>query len=138
MELLVRLLDKENKEDTRLDAGCTKRGDVIVARPDGWSWGDKELEHDFWMIVKIPGLPESIGDTLTMQEVGDKEKNLLRKRMHGLNFDKLTKALKDQLTYPRKAPFIQLSPADIQGCREQKKAKANPFYVGPDNLTVIE
>lgn len=32
-----------------------KVGDIVVVRPDGWSWGKRECLPDF-LIVKVPGL----------------------------------------------------------------------------------
>lgn len=51
-ELLVRIIDKVN-DDPYLDVHCTKRGDVIVVRPDGWAWGQKEINNPEWRIVKL-------------------------------------------------------------------------------------
>ena len=52
-ELLVRVHDKIN-EDFYLNCQCTKRGDVIVARPDGWPWGKEELANPDWRNRKPP------------------------------------------------------------------------------------
>ena len=54
-ELLVRVVDKVN-DDPYLDCHCTKRGDVIVIAPDGWSWGREELTNPHWRIVKAPNI----------------------------------------------------------------------------------
>lgn len=51
-ELLVRVVDKVNS-DPYLDALCTKRGDVIVVKPDGWAWGGKERDNSEWRIIKL-------------------------------------------------------------------------------------
>jgi hypothetical protein len=55
-ELLVRVVDKVNKASARLDAQCTKRGDVIAVQPDGWTWGKQELVNPEWRILCVPGL----------------------------------------------------------------------------------
>ena len=54
-ELLVRSTDSIN-DDFYLNTKCTKRGDVIVACPDGWNWGTLELTHSFWRIVLAPAM----------------------------------------------------------------------------------
>jgi len=51
-EILLRVVDKINS-DFYLNCGCTKRGDVIVAQPDGWTWGVEELKNPDWRIVKL-------------------------------------------------------------------------------------
>jgi hypothetical protein len=55
-ELLVRVVDKINT-DFYLNTKCTKRGDVIVVRPDGWAWGSQELANPEWMILRLPKVP---------------------------------------------------------------------------------
>lgn len=54
-ELLLRVTDKINP-DFYLNTHCTKRGDVIVVAPDGWSWSALELTLPFWRILKVPAL----------------------------------------------------------------------------------
>ena len=57
-ELLIRVKDSYPLTGkSEFDAKASRRGDVIVVKEDGWSWGDKELSCDFWRIVKIPGVP---------------------------------------------------------------------------------
>lgn len=55
-ELLIRIRDKVNK-DFYFNARCTKRGDVILVKPDGWMWGVMELSHPDARIVKLPNIP---------------------------------------------------------------------------------
>lgn len=51
-EILVRVADTTPTLDT-----SSRRGDVIAVCEDGWPWGDKEFEHSFWRILKLPGVP---------------------------------------------------------------------------------
>lgn len=94
-ELLVRVVDKTN-DDPYLDVRCTKRGDVIVVKPDGWAWGKQELANPDWRIVKIdasieeclqllaPELPQSVTpDRMT------------RKRAFKIDLDKLDAGVTD-------------------------------------------
>jgi len=54
-ELLVRIVDKVNP-DFYLNCGCTKRGHVIAAHPDGWAWGREERANPEWRILMVPDL----------------------------------------------------------------------------------
>lgn len=54
-ELLVRVVDKVNP-DFYKNIQCTKRGDVILVQPDGWTWGKKELSNPDWRILALPGV----------------------------------------------------------------------------------
>lgn len=56
-EALIRVVDKTNA-DPYFDAQCTKRGDVIVVVPDGWSWGHEELINSDWRVLKLPNVSE--------------------------------------------------------------------------------
>ena len=53
-ELLVRVVDKVSV-DPVLDARLTKRGHVIVVRPDGWTWGTEELANPDWRLMRVAG-----------------------------------------------------------------------------------
>ncbi len=68
-ELLVRVNDKVNRDDFYLNCGCTKRGDVIVACPDGWNWGKQELINSDWTILKFPKIPVSVAESFLGPEV---------------------------------------------------------------------
>lgn len=67
-ELLIRVKDKINAVDYYKNFQCTKRGDVIVACPDGWNWGNDELSDPQYRIVKIPSLPLIDAQALTTPE----------------------------------------------------------------------
>jgi hypothetical protein len=62
-ELLVRIVDKINP-DFYLNTKCTKRGDVIVVRPDGWAWGSEELTNPQWTILRLPNVPLTEAEAL--------------------------------------------------------------------------
>lgn len=39
------------------DSGARwRKGEVVVARPDGWEWGTEELNSDKFIIVELPGV----------------------------------------------------------------------------------
>lgn len=54
-EFLIKAIDAHHP-DSKIDlAGCYKTGDVILAQPDGWSWGKEECLPKF-IILKVPGM----------------------------------------------------------------------------------
>lgn len=68
-EILLRVVDKINDSDFYLNCQCTKRGDVIVAKPDGWAWGVEELSNPDWRIVKFP-IANKVNHDLMLAELG--------------------------------------------------------------------
>lgn len=112
-ELLVRVVDKVN-EDFYLNCQCTKRGDVIVAVPDGWLWGKEELRDPQYRIIVMPGLSLGDAQSMTAPEF-DKDPNTpsktLKRRAFRLDLDALatTKAIADYLAdASRTQPSIKL------------------------------
>ena len=54
-EILIKAVSAVHADPVKDRAGCHKKGDPIIIRPDGWSWGSKETLPDF-VIIKVPGL----------------------------------------------------------------------------------
>lgn len=69
-ELLVRVRDVTHP-DPALDRLQSKRGDVVVICPDGWSWGREELTNPDWRILIAPGLDPGALDTLARPAFAD-------------------------------------------------------------------
>jgi len=89
MELLVRVKDKIN-EDFYLNCQCTKRGDVIVAMPDGHVWGKEELSDPNYRILKLPDMLPADAQILCSPQIDIDPKNpskTLLKRAYKLNLD---------------------------------------------------
>lgn len=42
-ELLIKAVDATHTDPTKDVLGCYKRGDVVLVRPNGWTWGTKEV-----------------------------------------------------------------------------------------------
>lgn len=97
-EILLRVVDKTNPDDKALDKQCSKRGDVIVVCPDGWSWGVEELKSDVWRIVKLPGVdPDSMRDLIEPLWTDEREPQLVKKRAKKLDIDKLEAVLSQKI-----------------------------------------
>lgn len=82
-ELLVRVVDKVGATPES-DAHCTKAGDVIAVKPDGWSWGNEERANPDWVILQLPGVPVESLRTM-LEEERSQEGVLLRKRIRRLD-----------------------------------------------------
>jgi hypothetical protein len=89
-ELLLRVVSKTAPGDIRRDTKLTKRGDVIVAKPDGWRWVGRELTSPQWRILKVPALSLSEASMLLAAEPYDDpvHPSLTRqRRMYRLDID---------------------------------------------------
>lgn len=53
-ELLIKSSDTTNPDPVKDLRGCYKKGDVVVVKPDGWSWGKEELKKEKFYILRIP------------------------------------------------------------------------------------
>ena len=54
-EFLIKAQDATNPDPKTDASGCYKRGDIVVAMPDGHQWGKAEGLPKF-VVVKIPGV----------------------------------------------------------------------------------
>lgn len=66
-ELLIQVRPKIH-DDPYKDVACLKRGDVIVAKPDGWNWGGDERTSHALMIVKLPHVSIDEAESLCASE----------------------------------------------------------------------
>lgn len=65
-ELLIKAIDATHSDPTK-DAACYKRGDIVLVRPDGMTWGNKEVippaDGGKFVVVKITDVtPRQIKD----------------------------------------------------------------------------
>jgi hypothetical protein len=89
-ELLIRVQDSQTTGDVIFDSQVSRRGDVIVAMPDDWPWGDMELTHPFWRILKISNVTVSDASVLTSPEIEDDPlhpRRTLQFRMNSFDID---------------------------------------------------
>jgi hypothetical protein len=83
-------VDKSGEPDK--DHLLTKKGDVIVYKPDGWNWGIEELNNPEWRIIRVPNMTEEHASSLCSQELStDRNHTILRKRGMGIDLDNLDK-----------------------------------------------
>lgn len=89
MELLIRIVDSYPglTGDDAFDSKVSRRGDVIVAVPNGWAWGDKELTEPFWRILKLPNVSEAMAQSLVGEEAPLSEAPDPTLQFRGFTFD---------------------------------------------------
>lgn len=93
VEMLVRRVDKINKNSDVENAQCTKRGDVIVVKAVGWQWSDIERNNPEWVVLIIEGMTVGDGEAFLQREQpisAAEAQPLLKKRMISLDLDFLT------------------------------------------------
>jgi len=109
MELLIRVKDTTNP-DPVLDLECSKRGDVIAAKPDGWAWGARELDNPDWRIIRVPITPEEARalvepEAIPKLELGESHVRAYRKRRLALSAAALAAIADEDRSQPiRSAP----------------------------------
>ena len=99
LELCVRVVDKIGTT-TRLDAACTKLGDVIDIQPVGCDWGTAIVGGNEWRILKV-NLPITLANALLKPESGDFPYREKRKRRYMLDSSLLTTAQLQIITVSR-------------------------------------
>lgn len=80
-------IDKMNEGELKAYEARTKKGDVIVVRPDGWSWGKLECLPDF-LVVKVKETYEEAKkyeDKLYSESINDTKEELLKARKYYIN-----------------------------------------------------
>lgn len=135
-ELLVRVIDKIN-DDFYKNCQCTKRGDVIAVKPDGWLWSSEELRNPDWRIIKTSSTVEECKSFLKSQEDGKlitdvtKSKTLL-KRAVKLNIDDtiISTVLKTSISDNSRSIKIDFQLIDINSIKIVKDFVVDPNIKG--------
>ncbi len=110
-ELLVIVKSKVNSKDALSDSAHWKRGDVVVRKPDGWAWSEREKTSEMFRIISVSLIVsklealEAKSDSLDIKGVPH--------RLRMLDFDSLPLALAVQFNPPRGKPIIELTTAQL-------------------------
>ncbi len=88
-ELLVWVHDREDGGNPDHDAVKYRRGDVIVAMPDGHPWTETEKRHPSWIVLKVPGMSLVEGESLTHPEPEEVGRRLFHQCLFNLDLDHL-------------------------------------------------
>lgn len=63
-EILVKAVDATNPDPEKQRRGCYRKGDPVLAMPDGHAWGAEEGPPKF-VVIKVPGIdPDQINDRI--------------------------------------------------------------------------
>tara|TARA_R110002126_G_scaffold37767_1_gene113522 strand:+ start:270 stop:638 length:369 start_codon:yes stop_codon:yes gene_type:complete len=105
-EVCVRVRDKVGST-TRLDAACTKRGDIIAIMRPHADWGTDIVEGDDWRICKVD-IAITLARALLRAEDGEFPHRERRKRRWKFSLALLTQAQRDTISTNRRG-VIDLS-----------------------------
>jgi len=107
MEFLIRVVDKGITDN------CSKRGDVISACPDGWTWSTFELSNPDWRIVSVNVLQSQVDAFLSQKTV-----NPTRRREWKIDFSLLPDP--SLFVGPRTQEIITLTRAQVVAAAVKK------------------
>jgi hypothetical protein len=134
-EILVRVRSKSS-DDPVLDCKLTKRGDVIVARPDGWAWGAQELANPDWRIIRLPAVPLDEAEAMLAPEPETDPQNpsrMLQRRAFRLDLDSLPQPVRDWLADDsRQQPALAagVTADQFRALKRRKPAVPDPAVIG--------
>lgn len=122
-EFLLRVVDKVNP-DPALNIQCTKRGDIIVAVPDGWAWSAEERTNPEWRIVKVTGMPLNEGEQYTLPETGAEGDVYLMKRLSFCDIAAMPLVVRNALLQEPRPEFYTITAAALRPFLKRKPARA--------------
>lgn len=132
-ELLVRVIDKVG-DDLYKDTQCTKRGDVIVVKPDGWLWGKDELKLPIYRIIRVKLTVDEASIYLAPQKNVDPKqpsKTLLRRALKiDLDNPIVTNDVKSFLADSTRTTAKLITNFDINSVKVIKDSVADPSIIG--------
>lgn len=126
-ELLVRIVDKAAEVMGPViakDVLISGAGDVIVVQRDGWPWGRKELQSDYWRIWRIPGNPEKYEEMLEVQEMLHRGVRFSRKAFYFDLSGKWARVLIER------GAVVELTPAETKRLLALKKQRGSIGVAG--------
>lgn len=136
-ELLVRVRDKTSP-DIYKDVRLTKRGDVIVVMPDGWTWGSGELTNPDWRILKLPNVSVEEASAMLGGELPidpQAPSRTLQRRAFSFDLDNLPQSVAGFIADDtRKTPAltVNLTLAQFRGLKKRKEAKQDPAILSSE------
>jgi len=118
-EALIRVIDKPLTGNPAIDTKRTMAGDVIVVKPDGWGWSQKELTSSEWRVVRTP---MSVAELSLMMEgeIGDPDMNPnLRRRIRKFDLS-LLPASRRNLLHRRQTSVVVISRRDMNAIKRNR------------------
>lgn len=141
-ELLVWVHDREDGGNPLHDAVKYRRGDVIVAMPDGHPWTETERRHPQWVVLKVPGMSLAEGRALASEEPREPTRQLFHTRLFHLDLDHLeahdaVKSITARADAGVNLPVEIVSAAHLRALRRRKPPASDPRVIGdhkPSNV----
>lgn len=144
VELLVRVVDKVNNTDPKLDAQCRKAGDVIVWKRSPAVWGIEEVKNPDWRIIKAD-LTEEEANALVAPEPEDKEQpnKIRRKNQMRLDIDQLDvltggKVVEDQTAKAEEIEALQQAKITALENYQKKRDAAEWAKVSAADKAIVD
>jgi hypothetical protein len=136
MEICVWITDQETGGNPEHDACRHVAGDVIEVLPDGSNWGNEVYKHPGWRIIRVPGLPENIADSLRERQKphAGQPSGLLQVRGIHLDIEQLDILEGGSVLtnlHGRKEIHCAIRLDNLRSCIRVKKPINNPRIVGP-------
>lgn len=140
-ELLVWVHDREDGGNPEHDAVKYRRGDVIVAVPDGHPWGTDERGDPRWVVLCVPTMPLAEGQALATEEPAAPGR-LPHTRLFGLDLDSpaahaSVKSLVARADAGVNLPAEVIDAAHLRAIRRKKAPAPDPRVIGPADSNVI-
>lgn len=135
MEMILFAVDRVS-DDPYMDALSYKRGDVIMAKPDGWPWSMAELTNPDWRIIKFPSIAMDQAASFVAPEAETDPRNpnrMRQRRGFRLNFDALPGDLQAYITdSSRSQPFAitGMTAQDLNALRKRRPRRQDPNVLG--------
>lgn len=136
MEICIWITDQETNGNPDHDACRHVAGDVIEVLPDGSNWGSDVYKRADWRILRVPGLPMNIADSLRQSQKphAGNPSGLLAKRGVYLDIEQLDifeggSVLSAHTGRAAIHSIIRLD--SLRSCIRVKKPTPNPRIIGP-------
>jgi hypothetical protein len=109
-ELILSAIDKTSPNPS-IDSKLVKRGVVVEVFEDGHDYGNQELTHPMFRILKLPGVPMAFGQGFLGGELGDGPNVLHRKFKLDIDHPNVPAVIKAHLDdYTRQASSYTVDP----------------------------
>jgi hypothetical protein len=101
-EILLMAINKTHSVPAKDAAGCYKRGDPVIVRDDGHTWGSQEAKAPInggsFVIIKLPGVPRAKVEKYLASQKDDLEPTRdVRRRLWRVVVDELPAGVRNQL-----------------------------------------
>lgn len=135
-EILLKAQDAEHS-DPYQDVKCYKAGDVIAVVPNGWAWGNEELNSPQFRIVKFPRIGAAVAAGYLLGSEVDTDPSQPSRMLQRRGWRILRAALPQNVrdywqddTRAAKTITLDVTGAQIVNYIERKAARIDPNILG--------